>query len=297
MTEAAGKNEQKTDARKKQNSLIRLTVFIALIFFGYLGLTQWKASVARKIQAQREAAKFDNVESEIFDLSGEHEAAKDENLSDVGVNELRERGAEFIYQLLLKNQVQITELTSQVQAITAEMTKYKNQEKIGKMILTYVELRQAIFEGKPHDDALKNFAILATSDENLSSKIERLKVALPDFSTAENIEKTFAGLIPSLITAKENNGDDSLLAKIRRNIAKLVIIRKIDGKNSGEIDATIFKIEQLLKEKNYQEALNSLLSLDQNYHKITADFLNDLSVAIEVQKIDQEILNYLKSLT
>jgi hypothetical protein len=43
--------------------------------------------------------------------------------------------------------------------------------------------------------------------------------------------------------------------------------------------------------------MNSLLSLDQNYHEIIKDFLNDLSIAVEVQKTDQEILNYLKSLT
>ena len=146
-------------------------------------------------------------------------------------------------------------------------------------------------------NSLKNFETLAALDENLSSKVEKLKGALPEFSNQEKLSKSFAKLIPDLIVTKNNNPNPNLISKIRRNISKLVIIRKIDGKNNGEIDSSIVEIEKSLKEENYQEAMNSLLSLNQSYHDIIADFLDDLSVAIEVQKIDQEILTYLKSLT
>ena len=290
-------NSQATATTKKRGFLTKLVVLLALVLFGYLGLTYWKASVVKRLQAQHEAQKFDNVESEIFDLSADHAAQKDENLADIGANELRERGAEFIYHMLLKNQTQIADLTTQIQEIKGELTKYKNQEKIGKMILTYVELRQEIFAGKSYDNALKSFELLVALDENLPSKVERLKSALPNFSNQEKLSKSFSSLIPDLITAKHINPNPTLLSKIRHNISKLVIIRKIDGKNNGEIDSIIFQTEKLLQEKNYQEALNTLLALDQNYHEIIANFLNDLSAAIEVQKIDQEILNYLKNLT
>jgi len=43
--------------------------------------------------------------------------------------------------------------------------------------------------------------------------------------------------------------------------------------------------------------MDSLLSLDQSYNQILSEFLSDLNVAAEVQKIDREILNYLKSLS
>ena len=291
------KNKTEIAARKKQKFITKFVIFLSLIFFGYLGVNHWKEGVAKKLQAQHEAQKFDNVESEIFDLSGDHDAQKDENLADIGANELREKGAEFIYHMLLKNQVQITDLTAQIQAIKGELTKYKNQERIGKMILVYVELRQEIFAGKSYDNALKSFEILVALDENLQTKVIKLKEVLPGFSNQEKLSKSFADLIPDLITTKNNTPNPTLLSKIRRNIAKLVIIRKIDGKNTGEIDSTIFHTEKLLKEKNYQEAMNYLLSLDPSYHEIVADFLNDLSIAIEVQKLDSEILNYLKSLT
>lgn len=293
------KPEVKVDAiKKRQNFLTKFVVFLSLCFFGYFGIKYLETQQARKSQAKKEVEKFDNVESDIFDLSGDGKFDTDpDGLPDLTVNELKEKGAEFVYQMLLKNQVQINDLNQQLQEIKAEVTKYKNQEKIGKMILIYVDLRQEIFAGITHENSLKNFEMLSASDENLQGKIERLKASLAGFLGEEKLNKSFSNLIPDLIVAKNNNSDATLLSKVRRNISKLVIIRKIDGKNDGEIDSTILKIEKFLNERNYQEAMNSLLSLDQNYHEIIKDFLNDLSIAVEIQKTDQEILNYLKSLT
>jgi len=104
-------------------------------------------------------------------------------------------------------------------------------------------------------------------------------------------------LIPNLIIAKGSNIDGSIISRIRNNIAKLIIIRRIDGKKPQEIDATIVKIEKLLQEQNYQEALNNLVALDPLYHSVIVNFLDKLNVALEVQKIDQEILSYLKTLS
>lgn len=293
MTEVSATNLNK----KKNNLLTKIILTLALIFFSYIGFNYWKSSLAKKILAQHEAQKFDNIESDIFDLSDSHEATRDENLSEINVNELREKGAEFIYHLLIKNQTQISELNARLQTVEDELIKHKNREKIGKIILTYVELRQEIFTEKDYANSLKNFEILAALDPNLSSKVEKLKSVLSEFSSQEKLSKSFADIIPELIVSKKNNSNSSLISKIRHNISKLVIIRKIDGKNTGEIDSVIVRIEKSLKEENYQEAMNLMLSLDKSYHNIIADFLDDLSSAIEVQKIDQEILTYLKSLT
>jgi hypothetical protein len=293
MTEVSATNLSK----KKNNLLTKIILTLALIFFSYIGFNYWKSSLAKKILAQHEAQKFDNIESDIFDLSDNHEATRDENLSEINVNELREKGAEFIYHLLIKNQTQISELNARLQTVEDELIKHKNREKIGKIILTYVELRQEIFTEKDYANSLKNFEILAALDPNLSSKVEKLKSVLSEFSSQEKLSKSFADIIPELIVSKKNNSNSSLISKIRHNISKLVIIRKIDGKNTGEIDSVIVRIEKSLKEENYQEAMNLMLSLDKSYHNIIADFLDDLSSTIEVQKIDQEILTYLKSLT
>lgn len=287
--------EKKLEQKKKQKTLTKIMFFLAIIFFTYLGFNYWKSEFAKKVRAQQDVEKFDNIESEIFDLSGDHSTEKDDNLHAANIDELKEKGAEFIYQLLLKNQTQIADLSRQMQEMQAELVKYKNQEKISKIILSYVDLRQQIFAKNSYENSLKDFEILTSSDEGLSEKARMLRQALPNFSTQKELLSNFSKLIPDLIFAKSNNVEKGLSSRIRRNISKMITIRRIDGKGA-DIDSAIIKIENFLKQENYQEAMNLLLSLNQNYHEIIEGFLNSLSGAIEVQKIDQEILNHLKSL-
>ncbi len=287
--------EKKLEQKKKQKTLTKIMFFLAIIFFTYLGFNYWKSEFAKKVRAQQDVEKFDNIESEIFDLSGDHSTEKDDNLHAANIDELKEKGAEFIYQLLLKNQTQIADLSRQMQEMQAELVKYKNQEKISKIILSYVDLRQQIFAKNSYENSFKDFEILTSSDEGLSEKARMLRQALPNFSTQKELLSNFSKLIPDLIFAKSNNVEKGLSSRIRRNISKMITIRRIDGKGA-DIDSAIIKIENFLKQENYQEAMNLLLSLNQNYHEIIEGFLNSLSGAIEVQKIDQEILNHLKSL-
>lgn len=301
MTESSDvQNQKDVPVKKRQNVLLKVVVLIALTVFGYFGFKYWESQIGKASLAKAEVEKLDNVDSEIFDLSPDHNGANDENshaLADLSVNELKEKGAEFIYQMLLKNQMQINDLKTQAQDLKEEFTKYKNQEKISKLIFTYVDLRQKIYADESYDEALKNFELLSSFDENLQSKVARLTPLLPNFAGQKKLVKDFADLIPELIVEKNSNSDAGLMSKIRRNISRLVIIRKIDEENSADIDGVIAKTERLLREENYHEALAAVLTLDQNYHQILAKFLDDLSVAAEVQKIDQEIFNYLKSLS
>lgn len=290
---------KKDPAKKKQFFLTKLVLVLSLIFFGYLGFKYLKIQNAKKAAAQ--SGKFDNIESEIFDVSDEYKNQSSDDsghdLSDITVNELKEKGSEFVYQMLLKNQVQIADLREQIQGLKSEIIKYKNQEKIGKMIFTYVDLRQKFLAAKPYEETLKSFEMLIVFDKNLQEKTAKLKPLLVHFSNQEKLSKEFANIIPELITTKNSDPNAGLAAKIRHNISKLIVIRKIDGKDVGDVDSIIVQIEKLLREENYQEALNSALSLDQKYHQILADFLSELGASVEVQKIDQEILNYLKSLS
>ena len=277
--------------------MTKLIILVSLILFGYFGFKYWQVKAAQKQAAKSLVEKYDNIDSEIFDLSSDHENTDPHGLPDLTVNELKEKGAEFIYQMLLKNQVQITDLREQILALKNDVQKYKNQERIGKLIFTYVDLRQKISAGKTSAEEFKNFEMLASFDENLQAKIAQLKPLLPNLQGREKLNKSFSALIPELIAAKNFNPDGGILSKIRYNISKLIIIRRIDDKNLGDIDATITKVERLLREENYQDALTHLLSLDANYHEILKGFLDELSVSAEAQKIDGDILNYLKSLT
>jgi hypothetical protein len=289
---------QKKSEKKKQFFLLRIVITISIIAFCYFGFQYWQVEKSKNSQSKI-IESGNGSEHEIFDLADEYknQGNQQDDLSDISVNEMKERGAEFIYQLLLKNQTQIDDLRTQIQALKGEILKYKNQEKIGKMILSYADLRAKIFVGKNFFQELKSFEIIVASDDVLEKKVERLQPLLKNFSTREKLQQSFAKKIPELITAKhENPSSNGIIDKIRNNIARLIIIRRIDGKNPQDIDGIIVKIEKFLAEESYQDALNSALLLPQNYHEILQDFLNDLSTSLEVQKIDQEILNYLKSL-
>ncbi len=305
MTEQLVTKNQETSSKKKKSLLSKLVIFLMLILLSYFGLKYWKISSERKVNAASEVEKFDNVESEIFDLSDEYKNQKAKPLHDnseiipeLTFNELKEKDAEFIYKMILKNQIQLGELRSQMEVLRSEIIKYENREKIGRIIFSYSDLRQNIFAGKSYAEELRNFELLTSFDENLQSKISKLKPFLSSFSDHQTLSKTFNDLIPSLIFTKNNlTPDTGIISKIRRNISRLITIRKIDGGDASDVDAVIVKIEKALREENYQEALNYGLSLDQNYHKILKGFLDSLSLSIEVRKIDQEILNYLKILS
>lgn len=268
----------------------KLVLLLSVVAFSYFGFKYW--------QTQKDKAGFvpQNIsDNGIFDLTDD---AKNEDISDLTINEMKERGAEFVYQILLKNQVQIDALRTDVSMLKGEILKYKNQEKIGKMILVYVDLRSKIFAGEKYENELKSFDILVASNSDLQSKVNGLKAQLPKFVTSEELLKNFRKLIPDLIVTKKYGDSDSVMTKIRRNISKLVVVRRIDVKNdSTDVDAIIVKIEKALQQENSTEALNLANSLDEKYKNILKKFLEDLSISSDVQKTDSDILNFLKSLT
>ncbi len=282
-----------TIEKKKKFSLTKIAILAALIALGLVAARYWQLRSSQPKQS--EISQEDNV----IDLSEEYSSNPDQDdLSEMTVNEMREKGAEFVYQTLLKNQIKIEDLYSQIQALRSELTKYRSQEKIAKMIVNYVDLRNKIFAGKNYTHELQSFEIISSSDEVLVTKAAKLKSSLANFATKEKLEHHFADLIPELILNKKSgNESETLFQKVRRNISRLVVIRRIDEKNPHEIDATIVRIEKMLKQENYQDALSAALSLDSSYHLILKEFLEELASALEIQQADQEIMNYLKSLS
>ncbi len=291
----------KRSHRVRQSLLIKFLLVLSLIFFGYIGLKYWNSKALQRSKAAAEIKKFDNIDSEIFNLSGENleqeSDESDEKFPVTNADEIRERGPDFVYRMLLKNQDHISNLQVQIQALRDDLIKYKNQEKIGRMIFTYVDLRQQILASKPYEESLKNLEILTSSDSVLSKKLSRLRIVLPKLLSEESLDKAFASIIPDIIVTKNHKPDSGILSKIRRNISKLVVIRRIDENGGDPVDAIVAKIERLLRDKQYKDALATCLTLGEEYHEITKGFLENLNVAIEVSDIDHEIFNYLKSLS
>jgi hypothetical protein len=103
-------------------------------------------------------------------------------------------------------------------------------------------------------------------------------------------------LIPEIIATKKFKKKDSWFNNFRHYLAKIIVIRKIDDENLSNVDGIIRSTEQLLKQENYNEALNVFIKIDEKYLQISQDFMSTLKDLAEIQKIDQEIFSYLKNL-
>ena len=285
-----------SDSRKKDNSTIKkLVVLLALFAAFYLSFQYYKYYQARSLAGQN-TAKNELSENELFEVSGEYKG-EDYDLSDLTISEMREKGAEFIYQILLKNQLQIEGLKNDLKLVNQELLRYKNNQKITKMILVYVQLREDFLSEKNYSKNLENFEILTQGDKNLKASIDDLKNNLAKFSNENQLRKSFKNLIPELIAVKHHGNKDSFVANIRRNFSKLITIRNSKNKVGDDIEAVILRVEGYLKEENYNQATLELTLVDGQYQGVLKDFVESLKVAIEVKRIDGEILNYLEKIS
>ena len=288
--------EKNTIKRKlKIANVFLITVGIALVVFL---ITQYYQKL--KTKQSNQTIKSENLEEDFFDISDEYRAGleNETTVHDLNISEIKEKGAEFVYQLLIKNQVQIEDINNQLRNFKGDFIKLKSQEKFNKLIINYVELREKLFNGEDCKSEIESFDLLSASDEFLQNKFLVIKEDYALFSTQKKLMDSFKSITNQLII-NENYSEEnaSLFEKLRHNFNKLVVIRKVKNLNPDRLEGVINQIELALSQKNYQEALNKSLSLDKAYFPIVQKFLEELSIAIEIQNADKEIIKYLKSLT
>jgi hypothetical protein len=278
---------------------LSLIAFIILILTCYLS---WKYSIISKKSSLIEPQKTTS-EEEIFDINNEYQTLNEEEtmeeykLSDLSLEELKSGGLKLIHHILVRNQLQIENLARKVTNLKAELNNYRSQEKTIKIIFSYSDLRQKIFLGQNYNFELKNFDLLIVNDANLQPKGEMLKEVLKDFKSTSDLITDFKELIPAIIASKNTNPEASLFQKIRYNLLKLVIIRRINHPEIQDIDGILLRSEELIKKEAFAEALTLLASIPNSNYNILEQFLVNLNAANEVQKIDLEILAYLKTLS
>ena len=242
----------------------------------------------------------DSKEDSILDISDEYRTGleNETTVHDLNISEIKEKGAEFVYQLLIKNQVQIEDINNQLRNFKGDFIKLKSREKINKLIINYVELREKLFNGEDCRSEIEGYDLLSVSDEFLQNKFLIIKEDYALFSTQKKLMESFKSITNQLIINENyDEKNASLFEKLRHNFNKLVVIRKVKNLNPDRLEGVINQIELALSQKNYQEALNKSLSLDKAYFPIVQKFLEELSIAIEIQNADKEIIKYLKSLT
>jgi hypothetical protein len=276
---------------EKNNYLKIAIIAIALLVICYVAfklLTATKTQEAKEV----ETTQFD---SEIFDINDEYKASESD-LAELTVSQMREKGADFIYQMLLKNQLQIESLKGDVRDLQNEVRKYKSHEKIGKMILSYVKLRDRIFAGEDYSKELSTFDLLSLNDKTLNKLSLALGEKLKNFSSNEKLRQEFSVLSPELIAIKNHGNSDEFFPKMMRNISKIITIRRTDKVDGNDVDAVIFRIEKSLKEKDYSKALADLNSLEEKYRDVSMPFVSSLESRIDIEKLDQKITSHLEQL-
>ncbi len=291
---------EKNTIKRKLNITNIILIAFSLILIIFLITQYYKKLKTKQIN---QITKTESSEEDFFDISDEYkksENKKEEDLPDITVTELQEKGVDFFYRVFLKNQVQINALQQDIANLRNEFTNYKNNEKSIQIIFSYIELREKLFKKKFSDlefqKCFENFEIITKDNNFLSEKVSKLKILLSDIKTQEEIIKSFEKLIPEIIATKKFDKKDGWLNNFRHYLAKIIVVRKVNENNLSDVDGVINSTENFLKKENYNEALDIFTKIDEKYLQISQDFILNLKDSSEVQKIDQEIFLYLKNL-
>ncbi len=219
----------------------------------------------------------------------------DSGLSNLTMEKLKKGGAEFIYQLLLHNQAQIQELKNQNEKLEREFVIYKSNEKIARMILQYIDLREKINKKINYSRALKSFEILALEDVYLRQKINDFEENLADFQTYDELQEDFMKYVPNLIALKNHDENGDFYDKLKFQLSKIITIRKVD-ENNQEIDGFIARMIDFLQKEKCKNALKEIDFIEEKYRKNIVKFSKKLEVKCAFEKKDEEIMLYLESL-
>ena len=295
-------SENSTPRKAKKNSHFLLKSFFVVVLTFVCLMVYQNLQIKEGIIIKKPIVNIDkdSKEDSILDISDEYRTGleNETTVHDLNISEIKEKGAEFVYQLLIKNQVQIEDINNQLRNFKGDFIKLKNREKINKLIINYVELREKLFNGEDCRSEIEGYDLLSVSDEFLQNKFLIIKEGYALFSTQKKLMESFKSITNQLIINENyDEKNASLFEKLRHNFNKLVVIRKVKNLNPDRLEGVINQIELALSQKNYQEAMNKSLSLDKAYFPIVQKFLEELSIAIEIQTADKEIIKYLKSLT
>lgn len=289
------------ETRKTKNpNYFFLKFFFTLLSVFVIFIVYKNIQLDKSINPKIPLSKYNETlrESDLLDISDEYKDTNETTLHDLNISEIKEKGAEFVYQLLIKNQVQIEDLQSQLRNIKTDLIKYKNQEKFNKFVLNYIELREKLFNGADCKTEIENYDLLTVNDEFLQKKFSTIKENYKELPSHQKLIDDFKLIIRELII-NENYSEDSadFIEKLSHNLKKLIIVRKISPQNPLDLQGKIVEIENAIKQKDYDLALTKLLGLDKMYFPIIQKYLEELGIATEVINADKEIVKYLKSLT
>lgn len=204
--------------------------------------------------------------------------------------------------ILLKQQMQISELQNNYNNLRFELERLKTGDSLPKIILTFVELRDLIDTGSNYQEKLQKLEVLCGRDIALSNKIAQLKFFLQNKpKNSAQIAGEFSSLIPEIIAKKiELNNNQNWWGKTKAVIARFITVRRVDGSSqtAGQnVDSIIMQSKNLIAKKQYGATLKILNSLGSDYQPLLVKLNFDLQNADGLQQISGEIYEYLKTLS
>ena len=243
---------------------------------------------------------FENIEAEIFDdgrggVKDSRGNGSAKKFGDLTVEDLK-GDDDFLYQVLIQNQLDLRKITSHMKLLEFELAKFKSQAKLQKLIMTYVNLRELIFTGKSHKNEMQSLRLLSIGNKVLTDEVRSLQENVQNFKNFDELNNELLEVSKTLIAMKENDPQGGFLDKLRFNVAKIITVRKLDSKN-GEVDGVIYRLEIALKDKDCSEALNEVEKFDDKYFDAIEGFKINLKNSCKLRQIDDDIMLYLENLS
>lgn len=272
----------------KKYFLIILGLLLAIIVFsgGKYLVNEIKYQRAK----QSDSNQFANIEAKIYDTSNS------------APNQTAENPTKFDNEVLLKQQVAITELQKNYNDLKLEVTKLQHQNQLPKMILGFISLRDDFDQGKNYQEDLQKFELLCGHDLALTNKVVKLKSLLKNpIKTNQEISIEFSALIPQIIAEKTLlNSNQNWQNKLKAQIAKLIVIRRVDGKvekPGQDVDLMVLQTEKAINNQQYDQALQMIAALNNDYQTIFTKLIPDLQNVSQLQQISSDIYSYLQELS
>ncbi|MES2677356.1 MAG: hypothetical protein V4612_03465 [Pseudomonadota bacterium] len=275
---------------KKSKKYYYLAVFwltiIGLVYFSGKYLINEFHYKQAKDNAQ---SQFANIETEIYQTPIAHSEANKIEEKPLNQNEI-----------LLKQQLQISELQNSFSALQLDLARLKTNDSLPKIILSFVKLQDLIAAGQNFDNELQKLEVLCRADFALTDKIIKLKLTLKNQpKNRQELAKEFANLIPQIKAKQvEIKSGGTWWGRIKAVIARFIIIKKTGESNSAsEVESAMFKIINAIENNRLDVALQNVDLIGNDYREILAGFRNNLQSSSNFQQISNEIYKYLEMLS
>lgn len=281
---------QENEIKKPRKRYLSIIFWLALIIFAYFSVQYLWGEFNYKEAKENAKSQFSNIEAEIYKTtpltSTEVTKPDDHPLTQ---NEI-----------LLKQQLQMAELQNNFNALKDDLARFKLNDSLPKIILSFVRLQDLSRAKQNYDSQLQKLEVLCRTDFAMTDKIIKLKAVLENQpKNREELAKEFADLIPQIKAKQiEIESGGSWFGKIKATIARFIVVKRTGENNaSSDVELAIIKTQKAIENKRFDYALENFEMIGGDYQEILSGVKVDLKNADDFEKISDDIYRYLEVLS